>query len=95
MATHTSILAWEIPWTEEPGRLQSMGSQRVGHDLCTLSIYDGCGKIYSVEKTTSSISSVGKNWTVTCKRIKIGYSLTPSTKTDSKWMKDLNVRWKP
>ena len=31
-ATHFSILAWEIPWTEEPGRLQSMGSQRVGHD---------------------------------------------------------------
>ena len=32
MATHSSILAWEIPWTDEPGRLQSMGSQRVGHD---------------------------------------------------------------
>ena len=32
MATHCSILAWEIPWTEEPGRLQSMGSQRVGHN---------------------------------------------------------------
>ena len=31
MATHSSILAWEIPWTEEPGRLHSMGSQRVGH----------------------------------------------------------------
>ena len=32
MATHSNILAWEIPWTEEPGGLQSMGSQRVGHD---------------------------------------------------------------
>ena len=32
MATHSSILAWRIPWTEEPGELQSMGSQRVGHD---------------------------------------------------------------
>ena len=31
MATHFSILAWRIPWTEEPGRLQSTGSQRVGH----------------------------------------------------------------
>ena len=31
-ATHSSILAWKIPWTEEPGGLQSMGSQRVGHD---------------------------------------------------------------
>ena len=33
MATHSSILVWKIPWTEEPGGLQSMGSQRVGHDL--------------------------------------------------------------
>ena len=32
MATHPSTLAWRIPWTEEPGRLQSMGSQRVEHD---------------------------------------------------------------
>ena len=32
MATHSSTLAWKIPWTEEPGRLQSLGSQRVGHD---------------------------------------------------------------
>ena len=31
MATHSSVLAWRIPWTEEPGGLQSMGSQRVGH----------------------------------------------------------------
>ena len=42
MATHSSIPAWKIPWTEEPGRLQSMGSQRVGHDWATslsLSLY--------------------------------------------------------
>ena len=32
MATHSSILAWRIPWTEEPGKLQSMGWQRLGHD---------------------------------------------------------------
>jgi len=35
MVTRSSILAWKIPWTEEPGRLQSMGSQRVEHDLAT------------------------------------------------------------
>ena len=35
MATHSSILAWEILWREEPGRLQSMELQRVGHDLVT------------------------------------------------------------
>ena len=32
MATHSSTIAWKIPWMEDPGRLQSMGSQRVGHD---------------------------------------------------------------
>ena len=32
MAPHSSILAWKIPWTEEPGTLQSVGSQRIGHD---------------------------------------------------------------
>ena len=35
MATHSSILAWKIPWTEESGRLQSIGWQRVGYDLAT------------------------------------------------------------
>ena len=35
MVTQSSILAWRIPWTEEPGRVQSMGSQRVGHDWAT------------------------------------------------------------
>ena len=42
MATHSSILAWRIPWIEDPDRLQSMGSQRVGHDWMTslsLSLY--------------------------------------------------------
>ena len=38
MATHSSILAWRIPWIGEPGRLQSTGSQRVGHDLATTHI---------------------------------------------------------
>ena len=35
MATHSSILAWRIPWTKKPGGLQSMGSQRVGHNWAT------------------------------------------------------------
>ena len=39
MATHSSILAWKIPWKEEPGRLQSMGSQRVGHNWATFTFY--------------------------------------------------------
>ena len=35
MAIHSRTIAWKIPWTEKPGRLQSMGSQRVGHNLAT------------------------------------------------------------
>ena len=41
MATHSSILAWRIPWTEEPGRPQFMGSQRVGHDWATFTLWWG------------------------------------------------------
>ena len=50
MATHSSLLAWEIPWTEGPSRWQSMGSQRVAHDLATKEqhvwtlVIDGCSK---------------------------------------------------
>ena len=40
MATHSSIVAWRIPWTEEPGRLQSMGSQRARHDMTELLTYN-------------------------------------------------------
>ena len=40
MATNSSILAWKIPWTEEPGRLQYIGSQRVGHDQSDLAHID-------------------------------------------------------
>ena len=36
MVTHSSTLAWKVPWMEEPGRLQSMGSHRVGHDRSNL-----------------------------------------------------------
>ena len=45
MVTHSSTLAWKIPWTEEPGRLQSMGSQRVRHDWATLLIKEIKGNI--------------------------------------------------
>ena len=42
MATHSSTLAWKIPWTEEPGGSQSMGSQRVGHDWATSLHFQSC-----------------------------------------------------
>ena len=59
MATHSSILAWRILWTGEPGRLQSMGSQRVGRDLATknnttLNELRWLIKGYSVKMNTSS-----------------------------------------
>ena len=45
MATHFSVLAWKIPWTEEPGGLQSMGSQRVGHNLSTKAPSPGASQV--------------------------------------------------
>ena len=51
MATHSSILAWRIPWMEEPGGLQSTGSQRVGHDWATsLTHSQGCTTITTIWK---------------------------------------------
>ena len=55
MATHPSTLAWKIPWAEEPGRLQSMGSLRVGHDWATsLSLFT----FHALEKEMAAHSSV-------------------------------------
>ena len=49
MATHSSALAWRIPWTEEPGRLQSVGSQRVGHDwVASLSLFKAFNPLLTV-----------------------------------------------
>ena len=60
MAANSSILAWEIPWTEEFGRLQSMGSQRVGHNLAIdheherRRVYSlSQGSLYNLESFTS------------------------------------------
>ena len=49
MATHLSILAWEITWTEEPGMLRSMGSQRVGHNWTTCHHWDFSGLLACIE----------------------------------------------
>ena len=55
MAAHSSTLAWKIPWTEEPDRLQSMGSQRVG---CDLSDFTFTFHFHALEKETAIHSSV-------------------------------------
>ena len=46
MATHSSILAWRTPWTEEPGELQSVGSQRVRHTSDTLKVKPGDSDVF-------------------------------------------------
>ena len=54
MAPHSSTLAWKVPWTEEPGRVQSMGSLRVGHDRAiTLTFH-----FHALEKEMATHSSV-------------------------------------
>ena len=55
MATHSSTLAWKIPWTEEPGRLYSMGSRRVGHLLCDFTF---TFHFHALEKEMATHSSV-------------------------------------
>ena len=59
MAPHSSTLAWKIPWTEEPARLQSMGSLRVGHDWATsLSLFTFTFHFHALEKEMATHSSV-------------------------------------
>ena len=53
MAPHSSTLAWRIPWTEEPGRLQSMGLLRVGHDRATFTF-----TFHALEKEMATHSSI-------------------------------------
>ena len=66
MALHSSTLAWEIPWTEEPGRLQSMGSLRVEHDWARLSDFPFTFHFHALEKEMATHSSVlardGGSW---------------------------------
>ena len=57
MATHSSTLAWKLPWTEEPGRLQSMGSRRVGHRT-RLSDLTFTFHFHALEKEMATHSSV-------------------------------------
>ena len=59
MAPHSSTLAWQIPWTEEPDRLQSMGSRRVRHDCQTrLSYFAFTFHFHALEKEVATHSSV-------------------------------------
>ena len=79
MATHSSTLAWRIPWREQPGRLQSMGSQRVGHDwatslacfncisfcICLFGIHSSQGQLYYLcVRMFSQVHIYETPWTV-------------------------------
>ena len=62
MAPHFSTLAWKIPWTEEPGRLQSMGSLRVGHDSATSLSRIGEGNGNQLQYSCLENPRVGGAW---------------------------------
>ena len=60
MATLSSILAWKIPQTEEPGRLQSMGLQRVGHDIVTEHTQGpGFSQAFNIKREITSVTVLG------------------------------------
>ena len=63
MATHSSILAWKIPWTEEPGGLQSTGSQRVGHNWATSLTYLHLLHFYTSWSIKEDLPSHPRQWT--------------------------------
>ena len=71
MATHSSILAWRIPWTEEPGGLQSTGLQRVGHD-CATSLHEAVTVVWDGGKARFKVLSL------VLKKCFLGYMI-PST----------------
>ena len=58
MATHSTTLAWQIPWTEEPGRLQSMGSLGVGHEFTFTFTFTFTFHFHALEKEMATHSSV-------------------------------------
>ena len=91
MATHSIILAWKIPWTEEPGRLQTMGSRRVRHDWATslslslfrykINIWESIALLHTNNETEKVIKTTFP-FTVTSKPIKyLGTNLTKKGKS--------------
>ena len=87
MAIYSSTIAWKIPWTEEPGRLQSMGLQRVGHDRATLlSLFKKQQLEPDMEQQTGS--KMGKEYVkaIYCHPVYLTYLQSTSCKMPG-WMK--------
>ena len=78
MATHSSILAWRIPWTEEPGRLQSIWSQRVGHDWSNLTCL-WCMLPYLSVALSLSTYNKGNKWSVCPQLSVLSHHESPSS----------------
>ena len=78
MAPQSSTLAWKTPWTEEPGRLQSMGSLRVGHDLNNFTF---TFHFHALEKEMATYSSI-LAWRIEGRRSLVGCHLWGRTESD-------------
>ena len=72
MATHSSTLAWKVPWAEQPGQLQSVGSQRIRHDLATKQqLCRGIKKIniFFFNNDANGSDKQGANWVLGLRRL--------------------------
>ena len=85
MATHSSILAWRLPWREEPGRLESMGLQRVGHDWAT-SLH------FKMELDSRSAPLYGRHWGCP-KWVRWIKELFHSWSPDCHWLMERWIKW--
>ena len=77
MAAHSSILAWRIPWTEEPGGLQSRGSQRVGHDWVTAHTCVRKERALTKVSPSSSMPALDPAWAISITHPMVGTLLKP------------------
>ena len=107
MATHSSILAWRIPWTEEPGRLQSIGSQKVRHELKRLSTHAQAWITERLQTKVKHNLTWGKSCLAQEARHELRVSSNPGQKASSKaticlhmvtrygWTSPAANRWEP